>query len=69
MNHSGPTRLVVFTDLFGLSARPQHPSPALPWITQLGKIPINFLPILLAPEVHLLFSFWLWKWVFNQRLR
>lgn len=65
-NHGWPTGSVIFTDLFGLS-RLRHPSPALPRITQLGKIPINFFPILLAPEILLQFSFWLWKWVFNQR--
>lgn len=50
------TSPVIFTDLFGLSTRPQHSSPALLRITQLGSIPINFFPILLAPEILLLFG-------------
>lgn len=47
--------------LFGLSTRLQHPSLALPQITQLGKIPISFFLILLDPEILMLLSFWLWK--------
>lgn len=60
-NHDWATGPVVPTDLFGLSTRPQHPSLALPRITQLGKIPISFFPILLVSEILLLLSFWLWK--------
>lgn len=60
-NHGWQTSPVIFTDLFGFSTRPQHPSLALPQITQLGKIPISFFPILLASEILLLLSFWLWK--------
>lgn len=56
-NHGCPTSPVIYTDLFGLSTRPQHPSLTLPQITQLGKPPINFFPILLAPEILLLLSF------------
>lgn len=68
-NHGCSTSPAILPDLFGLPTRPQHPSLTLPQITQLGKSPINFFPILLAPEILLLLSFWLWKWVFNWRLR
>lgn len=56
-NHGCPTSPVIFTDLFGLSTRPQHPSLTLPRITQLGKAPINFSPILSAPEILCCFHF------------